>query len=166
MKRPRTESPPTKKKKCVRFSQFASVHVVENACQDWSAEEQSAMWYSKQNLQSQRKTAHQLAETMHFYSDDDLMDRFGLVSIQRQLDRLKEVRNVADCVFYLYHDYGMTSWDNAPIVVGVGEWEDEDQQKLLQRYHLVTQLSLRLALRRAAKLAKSLIEFDNDNTND
>jgi hypothetical protein len=148
------------RKKRVQFSELASVHIIENACEDWSMEEHDAVWYSKRSLQKLRWTAHQLADSLSFYSDDELMDRFGLVSKRRQLDRVKEIENIADCVLDLYCDYGITCWDNdVPVVVGVaGNWETETQKqiRLLQRYHLVTKLSARLALRRASLIADQI----------
>jgi hypothetical protein len=150
--------------KCVHYSDQVSVHLIENACEEWSIDELDAVWYSQRSLSRQRRTAHQLANTMSFYSDDDLMDRFGLVSIRRQLDRMKEIRIIADCVLKLYCDYGITFWDNdSPVVVGVaGNWEKETehQLRLFQRYHLVTKLSERLALRRASLVAHQL---ENDS---
>lgn len=153
-KRPR-QGGQRRRRRWVRFSELASVHTIENARTDWTPTEHEAVWYSQHDLHKQRRQAHQMAETMHFYTDDDLMDRFGLMSIRRQADRIKEVRRVSDCVLELCQDYGMTSWESVPVVVGVGGgWEDEEPLRLLQRYHLLTKLSERLALRRASKVSK------------
>lgn len=104
-------------KKSVHFAPTASVRVIENAVEEWTVHERNAVWYSGGELHKQRRTAHQLADTMDFYSDDDLMDRFGVPSVQRQLDRRKEVRSIAECVILLNEAYGLKFWNSAPVVI-------------------------------------------------
>lgn len=154
-KLPCKRSHPETPKKSVHFAAAASIYLIEHAMEEWTARERNAVWYSMNELHRLRRSAHQLAETMHFYSDDDLMDRFGVVSVQRQLDRRKEVRNIAECVILLNVDYGLKFWESVPVVIGATECKNEERQKALQLYYLITQLSLKSALRRASQQAKS-----------
>ncbi|KAG7365850.1 hypothetical protein IV203_028520 [Nitzschia inconspicua] len=149
--------------KSVRFVDVPTVRYIENALHDWTVQEQEAVWYTSEDLRKQRHSVHQLARTMEFYSDDDLMDRFGILSVHRQEDRMAEVGIIVECVENLHLSYGMTFWDNTPLVVTTQILEERQRQQLLQRYYLVTQLSRRLAVRRASKLAKSLQQSNSSN---
>mmetsp|Transcript_18437 Transcript_18437/g.29728 ORF Transcript_18437/g.29728 Transcript_18437/m.29728 type:complete len:196 (+) Transcript_18437:606-1193(+) len=135
----------------VHFAQYAMVCFIENAHSDYSPEEKQASFYTRHELDKQRRLAHQLASTMEQVYEDDgvLWDRFGVQTLSRQRQRHVEVCQVHECVMRLQHyESGMMMHD---------EDDDEmDTDALQQTYRQVTEHSASLAQQRALRLEKQL----------
>ena len=156
-KRPRQQT--------VRFSETATLHVVSNHRQELSREELHQVYYSRRELETIRRKSRQLAETFAFYSEEDLMDRFGLPSIARQVQRLREIRQVWQCVTELeYEDSVECLTDDTfmTIISLVKEGDDgrqeaptgmsDDLHDLVEDYHILTRQSTQLAKERANRI--------------
>lgn len=159
----------------VSFATFATVHTVENTCQDWSPQEKIAVWYTQQDIASQRRTASRKAETMFFYSDDDLMDRFGVLSMGRQQKRSQFVAQVIDCVLELQDRFGVqwvvreeadTSARTATAAVNSDKstmkhvLDNASMGEMMDRYCMIAHICSIMAIKRAIQMEKHVATLE------
>jgi hypothetical protein len=86
----------------VSFVDTVVVKLIPNARYDYTKEEIESSWYKRSELHKQRRTARQLAETMDFYEDEELFDRFGIQSTKKLLDRADRLEQAK---FFFFHDH-------------------------------------------------------------
>lgn len=95
------EQPRVGPERTVRFAERASVRLIENVPGEWTSQEREALWYSRNDVLRQKRRCRQLAETMGFYSDEDLFDRFGIASTLRRRQTAARMREAASCAHKL-----------------------------------------------------------------
>ena len=96
----------------VHFASLAKIHLIEHAVKDFTANERTAVWYTQQELDKQRRLCCQLAETMEFYTEDQLFDRFGIPSAQRMIQRRAVVNESVQCVLAMSELYSRDGGNN------------------------------------------------------
>jgi hypothetical protein len=134
------ESGPDTETRSVHFADLAQVHLVENAS-NFTDEERCGMYYTRSELERERRKSHQLARTMKFYTDHDLFDRFGVTSLRRSLQRYQEIQSVMDCVLEMT--------DERYRVEGF----DIDMMYLQDKLQTITSRSAHMARQRAQTIA-------------
>jgi hypothetical protein len=100
-----------------------------------------------------RRKSKQLVETFDFYSDEDLMDRFGLPSVARQVERVQEIHEVRQCVMELEYERAMELENKE------GQRQQHptsDMHHLVEEYYRITQQSTELAVERARRMQEQV----------
>mmetsp|Transcript_38853 Transcript_38853/g.94055 ORF Transcript_38853/g.94055 Transcript_38853/m.94055 type:complete len:293 (-) Transcript_38853:50-928(-) len=88
----------------VSFEDNVSIKEIPNGLYDYTKREVQASWYTRSELAKQRRTSRNLAETMDFYSDEELFDRFGVQSVQKFMDRFQRIETSKNLFFRLDYD--------------------------------------------------------------
>mmetsp|Transcript_38855 Transcript_38855/g.94061 ORF Transcript_38855/g.94061 Transcript_38855/m.94061 type:complete len:293 (-) Transcript_38855:1392-2270(-) len=99
-----TNSSSSGSRSTVSFEDNVSVQEIPNALYDYTKKEVQASWYTRSELAKQRRTSRNLAETMDFYSDEELFDRFGVQSVQKFMDRAHRNETSKNLFFHLEYD--------------------------------------------------------------
>lgn len=96
-----TNSSSSGSRSTVSFEDNVSIQEIPNAFYDYTKKEVQASWYTRSELAKQRRTSRNLAETMDFYSDEELFDRFGVQSVQKFMDRAQRIETSKNLFFRL-----------------------------------------------------------------
>lgn len=121
---PQQQLPSSAKKKTVHFAESATIKFIQNVPLEWTLQERDAVWYSQDDLLRQKRLCRKLAETMNYYPDDELFDKFGIHSVERRRQSLLRIQKVTACVKLLSMKTTMTAYPTQD--AGVDDVVDDD----------------------------------------
>jgi hypothetical protein len=158
----RSESvlPSKKPKKCVKFVDLATVHIIENAKEAYSPQELSDMFYTRQDVKRWKRLCKALAEDLTFYSDDDLWDRFAVRSKAQQRIR-RQIHGALRCAVESLKEIQPSLHEFSD---SESESDSDDdsyrsgssQESALEEYYRLSQVCSQVAIDRALRVEQEL----------
>jgi hypothetical protein len=95
-----------RRRKCVQFleeHQLENTKIIESI-DDLTRQERQNLWYTRAEMNRLRKVCDTLAsEHLAFYTDEELLERFGIQSASYRRQRHRRVRWVVRCIIIQQH---------------------------------------------------------------
>ena len=76
------------RRRTVQFSDVVSIEFIPNVHDDYTEYERRSCWYTKNDLEKQRRLHRRIAEELGgFYTEEELFDRFGIHNKSKRAQR-------------------------------------------------------------------------------
>jgi hypothetical protein len=132
-----------RRRRHVRFAETTEIHTVSNIANDNEYKDQ--LWYSNEEIGRIEKRDRRLVKRLHFYSNEQLFDKFGLTSKKEVRQRRKHNQVVQLCMYLMLSE-------------GVA-WKDDggNNSSAVTMYSAESMLCAEAARERATMVTRQLI---------